>query len=124
MRVRGQLLTPFKTTECPNVRAFSTHPGIVLTPMSEGSSFPTIDTRKFPFSNYQSSSPTDRLHTAELAAALNLYLASPRADYLRGRFVTSNWDVAELEAHKDEITSGKMLTVGIHADLGPKGHHW
>ena len=122
--VRGQWLTQLTTIECPHVRAFSTHPGIVLTPMSEGSSLPTMDTRKSLSLNSESCSIADHFHVAKLAAALNLYLASPRAEYLRGRFVTSNWDVAELETHKEEIQSGKMLTVGIHADLGPEGHHW
>ena len=62
--------------------------------------------------------------TVELAAAFNLYLASPRADYLRGRFVTANWDVPELESHKEQIESGQLLRVGIHAEFGPAGQPW
>jgi len=64
------------------------------------------------------------LHTVELAAAFNLYLASPRADYLRGRFVTANWDVNELESHKEQIEAGTLLRVGLHAEFGPEGQPW
>ncbi len=62
--------------------------------------------------------------TVELAAAFNLYLASPRADYLRGRFVTANWDVTEMEAPKEQIEGGTLLRVGLHAEFGPDGQPW
>jgi hypothetical protein len=48
------------------------------------------------------------LDHADLTGMLSLYLAQPQADYLRGSMVSVNWDVEELEAHKDEI-SGKGL---------------
>ena len=62
--------------------------------------------------------------TEELAGAFNLYLASSRAEFLRGRFVAANWDVEELECHQKEISTGKLLQFGIYAGLGQDGHKW
>ena len=39
-----------------------------------------------------------------LAAGTTVYLSMPRANFLSGRFVYSNWDMEKLEARKDEIT--------------------
>ena len=60
----------------------------------------------------------------ELPAGLNLYLASPRADFLRGRYTTANWDVDELEAHKAEIVEKDLLRANLTASYGPSGYPW
>ena len=62
--------------------------------------------------------------TVDLAAGMNLYLASPRADFLRGRYTTANWDVDELESHKEEIVAKDMLRTKLEASYGPEGHVW
>ena len=46
---------------------------------------------------------------AELAGSLILYLAQPKADYLKGCLTSVNWDVEEMELHKDEIVGKKIL---------------
>ncbi|KAH8690177.1 hypothetical protein BGW36DRAFT_433129 [Talaromyces proteolyticus] len=91
--------------EYPTIRAFATHPGIIPTELAKSLGDAAKD-------------------TVELGAGLNLYLASPRADFLRGRYVTANWDIEELEAHQSEILAQNMLRVGILADIGPEGHEW
>lgn len=45
----------------------------------------------------------------DLTGLLALYLAQPRADYLKGCMVGVNWDVDELEQHKEEIVDKKLL---------------
>lgn len=63
----------------------------------------------------------------KLAAGLNLYLASPRADFLRGRYTTANWDVDELEEHQGEIVANNMLKMKLEIGVngyGPEGHVW
>jgi len=45
----------------------------------------------------------------DLTGMLALYLAQPRADFLKGSMVGVNWDVDELEQHKDEIVAGKLF---------------
>lgn len=49
------------------------------------------------------------LDEIEMGGQLSLYLAQKRADYLRGSFVSVNWDVTEMEAHKEEIEHKKLL---------------
>jgi len=60
----------------------------------------------------------------ELAAGLNLYLASPRADFLRGRYTAANWDVDELEAHEAEIKEKNLLRANLTAEYGDEGYQW
>jgi len=43
----------------------------------------------------------------DLTGLQALYLAQPRADYLKGSMVGVNWDVEELEQHKAEIIEKK-----------------
>lgn len=47
--------------------------------------------------------------TAELAAGTALYMSTPRAEYLKGRFVYSSWDMEKVEALKREIVEKNML---------------
>ncbi|KAH8806108.1 putative oxidoreductase ucpA [Xylogone sp. PMI_703] len=98
-------LAKFIHSEHPNIRSFAVHPGIIPTDMGSSLGDAAKD-------------------TVELAAGLNLYLASPRADYLRGKYTTANWDVDELEAHRSEITGSNILNVSLDADYGPEGHVW
>ncbi|KAI9843160.1 MAG: hypothetical protein M1838_002748 [Thelocarpon superellum] len=41
--------------------------------------------------------------TANLAAGTAVFLSTPRAAFLRGRFVLSNWDMEKLESQQDRI---------------------
>ncbi|GAA5920107.1 hypothetical protein JCM1841_004102 [Sporobolomyces salmonicolor] len=88
--------TEFIHFEEPSVRTFAIHPGGVMTKLAtEGM-------------------PSD-LHyilcdTPELSAGLSLWLATQDdADFLRGRYVSANWDVDELVAKKAEIVSKDLL---------------
>ncbi|KAI9510805.1 NAD-P-binding protein [Russula earlei] len=71
----------FIPIEHPNVRAFSIHPGSILTDLAKNSGFPAA---LFP----------DKV---ELASALILHLAARKADWLSGRYVSACWDMRELE---------------------------
>lgn len=62
--------------------------------------------------------------SVELAGGMNLYLASPRAAFLQGRYVTANWHVDELEKHKDEIISENLLRIQLTAGYGDNGRVW
>jgi hypothetical protein len=46
---------------------------------------------------------------ADLAGHMFVWLASPEADFLKGKFVWSNWDAEELVARKEEILADKFL---------------
>lgn len=49
-----------------------------------------------------------------LPAHFNLWLASPEATFLKGKFVWVNWDVNELKARADEIKDSLLLKVLLH----------
>lgn len=71
--------------EHTDVRVFNMHPGLVATAMSAKASMEAM-----------------AVDTPELPAAFAVWLASPEADFLRGRFVWSSWDVEELkQMHKN-----------------------
>jgi len=70
---------------------FTANPGLSMTPMT-----------KEAFKPFASDD-------VELTGMLALYLMQPRADFLRGCFVSVNWDMEELEAAKEEILEKKLL---------------
>ncbi|KAF2679931.1 NAD(P)-binding protein [Lentithecium fluviatile CBS 122367] len=98
--------------ELPNLRTFSIHPGIVEA-SSSGRGM-VID----------AFTPVAK-DKQELTAAMTLYLQKPEAEFLRGGFMSVNWDVEQMERHREEIVEGKLLRLGfIGGKLGPDGHPW
>ncbi|KAK3062026.1 hypothetical protein LTR53_019554, partial [Teratosphaeriaceae sp. CCFEE 6253] len=83
----------FLQVEYPSLRAFTLLPGIVNTDMLH-----ITDPQFMRFAKDE----------AELTGALVLYLASSRADYLKGSLTSINWDVEEMEAKKQEIEAGLL----------------
>ena len=77
-------------TEYPSLRIFTLLPGIVPTDLMEPE-----------FAIFAQDE-------AEQTGALALYLASPRADYLRNSLTSINWDLPTMEAHKEEIENGLL----------------
>lgn len=53
------------------------------------------------------------LDKANLAGNFVVWAASPEADFLKGRFVWSNWDVVELIQRKDEILQKDLLCLDL-----------
>jgi len=90
-KLAEQRLNEHLQLEYPTLRVFTTMPGIAPTEM------PTPFW--IPFA----------LDHVDLTGMLALYLVQPRADFLKGSMVGVNWDVEELEQHKDEIVAGKLL---------------
>jgi hypothetical protein len=59
-----------------------------------------------------------KLHEANrdlvsLPASFNVWLASPEAKFLKGRFLWTNWDVDELKAQAKEIEAGTKFQIGL-----------
>jgi NAD(P)-dependent dehydrogenase (short-subunit alcohol dehydrogenase family) len=76
------------------IKCFAIHPGGVATELA----------RNMPEDHY--SYLTD---TPELAAGFIVWLASGKADWATGRFLSANWDVEELTSLKDEILRDDLL---------------
>lgn len=90
-KLAEQRLMEHVQLENPTLRVFSTMPGISATGM-------VTDFWK-PYA----------LDHNDLTGMLALYLAQPRADYLKGGMVSVNWDVEELEEHAKEIMEKGLL---------------
>jgi len=89
------------------IRVFMLIPGIVQTEM-------TVDAMK----PYAKDSPN-------LTGGWTLFLSTQRAEWMRGGIVSVNWDIKEMEDHKDQIVRDKLLCRGfLNAKLGKDGHPW
>ena len=51
--------------------------------------------------------------TLDLAGATAVYLSTPGAGFLSGRFIFSNYDMEQLERFKDEIIDKDLLKTRI-----------
>lgn len=90
---------------------FSIHPGIVEAENGRGGIVDTFT----PFAKDKQA----------LTAAFTLWLQKEEANFLRGGYVSVNWDVEEMQKHKDEIVEGKLLKLAfLNAKLGPDGQPW
>ncbi|KAF9693909.1 hypothetical protein EKO04_008165 [Ascochyta lentis] len=105
-------LAEFLDAEKPDLRVFTVHPGIVA--VTETNRGAVVDALT-PFAKDKG------IQTG----GLSLYLAQKKADYLRGGFLSVNWDVEEMEAHQEEIKEQKLLKLAfLGAKLGSDGHPW
>lgn len=80
--------------ENPDVRVVSIQPGIVGTDMGAKAGVEGTDDESLP-------------------AAIMTWLAGPEAEFLKGKYIWSNWDVEELKARADEIAGSDLLTMQL-----------
>lgn len=91
---QGQLVA-FLQAENPGIRVVSMHPGVIASEMNTKSGLPLS---------------ADDL---SLPSSFAVWLASPAASWLGGRFLWSHWDVDELAKMKDEIVEKNELVLGL-----------
>ena len=53
------------------------------------------------------------IELVSLPASFNVWLASPEARFLKGKFLWANWDVDELKAKAKEIEASEQLSIGL-----------
>ncbi|KAF2625216.1 hypothetical protein BU25DRAFT_473747 [Macroventuria anomochaeta] len=105
-------LVEFREAERPDLRVFTVHLGSMV--VTETNCGAMVDAST-PFAKDKG------IQTG----GLSLYLAQKRADYLRGSFISVNWDVTEMGAHQEEIKEQKLLKLAfLGAKLEPDGHPW
>jgi NAD(P)-dependent dehydrogenase (short-subunit alcohol dehydrogenase family) len=97
-------LNEYLAAENPTLRVFNVHPGSVETPMYEKH----WSTRGGVEAGPERDDPA-------LPGDFMVWLATPQAEFLRGRFVWANWDVDELVAKKKTIEADPLL---LTATLG------
>lgn len=76
------------------VKCFAIHPGGV----------PTVLAKNMPKELH-----TNLVDDPELAAGFTVWLCSGKADWAKGRYLSSNWDVDELMQLKDQIVQDDLL---------------
>lgn len=97
--------------EQPKLRVFSVHPGMVEAENGRG----MVAEPFLPFSKDK----------AALTGGLSVYLTTPQADFLRGGYLHANWDVEELDKHRDEIAEKKLIKLAfLNGQLQPGGYPW
>lgn len=100
----------------PNLSIFHTQPGVVDTDMSKESG--GVDAVGFQDDGKLCLNPSGEINIiadhiiVSLPGNFNVWLASPEARFLKGKFLWSNWDVDELKAQEKEIAAGK-LSIGL-----------
>ena len=104
-KIAALKLDEFVALESPTLRVFSIHPGIVDTKMYRKTleAIPGMEGEV-------------TLDDMALPANFCVWLASPEAEFLRGRFLSVNFDVVELMERKEAFEADKSLL-----KLGVKG---
>ncbi|TQB68359.1 Short chain dehydrogenase mpl6 [Monascus purpureus] len=93
-------LTQFTCVEyaAQGVLAFAIHPGAVDTELA---------------SNLPEDTKAKLVDSPELCADTIVWLTQEKQSWLAGRYLSANWDVAELMARKEEILQGDKLKVKL-----------
>ena len=92
--------------DSPNIRCFSIHPGAVDTELLH-----ELERKMGLRLRWRWTDPL-------LTGAAALWLTTPRAEFLRGRWISVNWRMDELEARKEEIVDQNLLKFAFNAKLG------
>ena len=91
--IRTKMPISRRFAEYPDIKVFAVDPGAVQTDMFD-----------------EFSGPIQPNSTPELAASTIQYVTSGKADYLNGRFVSSTWDLGEVERDwKEKIVAQNSL---------------
>ncbi|KEF58141.1 uncharacterized protein A1O9_06065 [Exophiala aquamarina CBS 119918] len=95
-------LFEYVQNENPDLRVFNLHPGVIL---STGLASKGVE---------QSGAAIEHSDTLELPGNLMVWLSSPEAVFLKGRFLWANWDVEELKQRSKEFQENPLLlTLGL-----------
>lgn len=90
----------YVASENPNVIATTLNPGAVMTDMMTDM-----------FKRFAKDTP-------ELGGGVGNWLASGKAAFLNGKYITANWCVDELSSRKDEIVSEGKLSIDLVVKFG------
>jgi NAD(P)-dependent dehydrogenase (short-subunit alcohol dehydrogenase family) len=94
--------------EHPELIIYNIQPGLVMTDMARDAGFGASDGGL----TDEHKALLAMLDDVALPAAFCVWLASPEALFLKGKFVWSNWDVEELKGRKSDIEGG-LLDFGL-----------
>ncbi|CAH0025025.1 unnamed protein product [Clonostachys rhizophaga] len=93
-KIAATKLFDYIAIENPGLHVVNVHPGLIESKMSQRSGHGGMD-------------------HIDLPGHFCLWLVSPEAGFLKGKFVWVNWDVNELKARKDEILNTDLLNTKL-----------
>ncbi|KAF1851289.1 NAD(P)-binding protein [Cucurbitaria berberidis CBS 394.84] len=99
--------------EHPEMSMFSVQPGAVATAMNKEAGYKPKEEGKEAQWQGDGASVLDGYDDVSLPANFNVWLASPEARFLKGKFLWANWDVDELKARAEELAKGPLLSFGL-----------
>jgi len=101
--------------EHPEISVFSFQPGAVETDMNRQAGFkPKMTGANFDWTvSEEIRSLLGGFDDASLPAGFIVWLASPEARFLKGKYLWANWDVDELKAQAHMIESTNYLRIGL-----------
>lgn len=100
--------------ENPELSIFSVQPGAIKTDMSREAGYQEVkDGEDFIWAATPGAQLIAKHDDPNLPASFYVWLASPEASFLKGKFVWSGWDVNELKEMRDKIEGTKWLSIGL-----------
>lgn len=102
--------------ENPDLSVFSFQPGAVATDMNRAAGYkPKVEGEESEWKGVSKDTGglMDGYDDVSLPASFMVWLASPEARFLKGKFLWANWDVDELMARKEDIEGKSYLSVGL-----------
>lgn len=100
--------------EHPDLTIFSIQPGAVVTAMSAEAGYkPKKEGEDWAWDGGDGNAALSKQDLANLPASFMVWLASPEAKFLNGKYLWANWDVDELKERAAEITSSPFLSIGL-----------
>lgn len=106
----------YLAAENPGWSVFNVQPGVVGTDINtlmeqqdEGELCPCYRCCSYHIVCFLDDSWLTKDLTVELPANFHVWLASPEAEFLKGKYLWVNWDVDELKAQADEIKNSLVL---------------
>lgn len=98
-------LLEYIAAERPDLSVVNAHPGVVHTALMEESSMQGATEEII-----ARAKQAGYVDEESLPAHFFVWLTTPDAAFLTGRFVFANWDVEQLVGRKEEIANGDLLT--------------
>lgn len=100
-------------SENPDLSVFSVQPGAVKTDMNRNAGYQEVKEGEEFMWDFPGAHLIAKHDDVNLPASFYVWLASPEARFLRGKFVWSGWDVEELMAIREKIEGTSYLSIGL-----------
>ncbi|KAL5113572.1 hypothetical protein ACEQ8H_008552 [Pleosporales sp. CAS-2024a] len=99
--------------EYPQLRVYTVQPGAIKTDMAREAGYQEQNEGEASQWLGRGTNLIANYDHVSLAASFYVWLCSPEAEFLKGRYLWANWDVDELMSNKDKILAGEYLRVGL-----------